>query len=129
MSLMRASWMFKCLKWTGNSAAVRILLRVPYCVIDHLITCCCDFRFEATRRIRDMETSLNDRVQKGEAPEVHGNVVHWHTPILAMTADVIQATHEHCLQAGMDGYVSKPFEESQLYGEVARFLQSNSSSD
>ncbi|KAF3795470.1 Histidine kinase 3 [Nymphaea thermarum] len=85
--------------------------------------------FEATRRIRDMETSLNDRVQKGEASEVHGNLVHWHTPILAMTADVIQATHEHCLQAGMDGYVSKPFEESQLYGEVARFLQSNSSSD
>ncbi|THU64363.1 hypothetical protein C4D60_Mb01t25700 [Musa balbisiana] len=29
--------------------------------------------------------------------ELYGNVVHWHIPILAITADVIQATHEECL--------------------------------
>jgi arabidopsis histidine kinase 2/3/4 (cytokinin receptor) len=39
-----------------------------------------------------------------------------------MTADVIQATHEECLQSEMDGYVSKPFEREQLYKEVARFF-------
>jgi len=46
----------------------------------------------------------------------------WHVPILAMTADVIQATHEECLRCGMDGYVSKPFEEEQLYKALAPFF-------
>lgn len=63
--------------------------------------------FEATRRIRDMES--NGRI-----------------PILAMTADVIQATYEECQRCGMDGYVSKPFEAEQLYLEVSRFLQPTS---
>lgn len=56
-----------------------------------------------------------------EAIENNSN---WHVPILAMTADVIQATHEVCSRCGMDGYVSKPFEAEQLYREVSRFLQS-----
>ncbi|XP_034922002.1 histidine kinase 3 [Populus alba] len=66
--------------------------------------------FEATRRIRDMESN-------------------WHIPILAMTADVIQATSEECQRCGMDGYVSKPFEAEQLYQEVSRFLQPTSSAN
>ena len=44
-------------------------------------------------------------------------------PILAMTADVIHATYEECLKCGMNGYVSKPFEEENLYKEVARFFK------
>ncbi|KAJ6414707.1 hypothetical protein OIU84_003670 [Salix udensis] len=64
--------------------------------------------FEATRIIRDMESN-------------------GHIPILAMTADVIQATYEECQRCGMDGYVSKPFEAEQLYQEVSRFLQPISS--
>ncbi|XP_038973757.1 probable histidine kinase 3 [Phoenix dactylifera] len=80
--------------------------------------------FEATKRIREMESDLNDRIKHGEVPlEASGNVLHWHTPILAMTADVIQATHDECLRCGMDGYVSKPFEGEQLYREAARFFK------
>lgn len=47
-----------------------------------------------------------------------------HTPILAMTADVIHATYEECLKCGMDGYVSKPFEEENLYQSVAKIFKS-----
>ena len=51
-------------------------------------------------------------IQMGEvSADNYGNKVHWHVPILAMTADVIQATFEKCMECGMDGYVSKPFEE------------------
>lgn len=71
--------------------------------------------FEATRTIREVESNVNNRVQ-------NGNVSKWHVPILAMTADVIQATHEQCINSGMDGYVSKPFEANQLYQEVSRFF-------
>ena len=71
-----------------------------------------------------MEKDFNDRTQWGEVTaEACENILNWHVPILAMTADVIQATHEACTEAGMDGYVSKPFEAEQLYREVSRFLQ------
>ncbi|MBA0718100.1 hypothetical protein Golax_005865 [Gossypium laxum] len=79
--------------------------------------------FEATRRIRDSEQNINDRIHFGElSVETYNNISNWHVPILAMTADVIQATHEACLRCGMDGYVSKPFEAEQLYREVSRFF-------
>lgn len=83
-------------------------------------------RFEATRRIRGMEEEMNN----GEALTVEeGKRSRWHLPVLAMTADVIQATHEKCLKCGMDGYVSKPFEAEQLYREVSRFFNSPSDTE
>lgn len=80
-------------------------------------------RFEATRRIRSVESKVNEKIASGEATiEMYGNVSYWHTPILAMTADVIQASNEECMKCGMDDYVSKPFEEGQLYSTVVRFF-------
>ncbi|KDP26817.1 hypothetical protein JCGZ_17975 [Jatropha curcas] len=78
--------------------------------------------FEATRKIRDKENNFNNSIQNGDASVgAYENLPNWHVPILAMTADVIQATHEECLKCGMDGYVSKPFEAELLYREVSRF--------
>ncbi|XP_077250375.1 histidine kinase 3 isoform X2 [Tasmannia lanceolata] len=80
--------------------------------------------FEATRRIRDTEHNVNGRLQLGELSiEAYRNIANWHIPILAMTADVIQATHVECSKCGMDGYVSKPFEGEQLYRELTRFFK------
>lgn len=74
-----------------------------------------------------MEQNVNSRIQRGEvSAEAFGNISTWHVPILAMTADVIHATHEECLRSEMDGYVSKPFEAEQLYREASRFFQSDS---
>lgn len=84
--------------------------------------------FEATRRIRDMEHNINNCIKHGElSVKAYDDVAHWHVPILTMTADVIQATHELCLKSGMDGYVSKPFEAEQLYSEVSRFFHTGES--
>ncbi|PHT43039.1 Histidine kinase 2 [Capsicum baccatum] len=81
--------------------------------------------FEATRQIRNLENKYNEKVDSGELlPSMSAKVAQWHTPILAMTADVIQATSEECIKCGMDDYVSKPFEEGQLYSAVARFFES-----
>ncbi|KAJ0973640.1 hypothetical protein J5N97_015605 [Dioscorea zingiberensis] len=83
--------------------------------------------FEATRKVRDMENNVNELIKTGVASvEQYGNVSHWHIPILAMTADVFQATHDECVRCGMDDYVSKPFEEEQLYSAVAHFFESDS---
>ncbi|CAA0811529.1 Histidine kinase 4 [Striga hermonthica] len=73
--------------------------------------------FEATRLIREMESKAKMHNNKSNQD--------WHMPILAMTADVIHATLDECLKYGMDGYVSKPFQEKSLYQAVAKFFDSN----
>ncbi|KAJ8439135.1 hypothetical protein Cgig2_027061 [Carnegiea gigantea] len=86
--------------------------------------------FEATRKIRERERSINNLILRGEiSGDDDYSKPDWHVPILAMTADVIQATQEECTRCGMDGYVSKPFEAVQLYREVSRFFHASSSQD
>ncbi|KAH7836918.1 hypothetical protein Vadar_007373 [Vaccinium darrowii] len=97
-----ASWISKCQKWMGNGF------------------------FDATQRIRNLEREVNESIESGEASsEMFSNVTHWHMPISAMTADLDQADKKECMKSGMDGYVSKPFEQEQLYSAMARFLVSN----
>ncbi|KAK6146668.1 hypothetical protein DH2020_020537 [Rehmannia glutinosa] len=80
--------------------------------------------FEATRLIREMESKANVQINGGFLNEGTTRKSEWHMPILAMTADVIHATLDECLKCGMDGYVSKPFQEKSLYQAVAKFFES-----
>ncbi|KAI4308487.1 hypothetical protein L6164_031560 [Bauhinia variegata] len=83
--------------------------------------------FEVTWRVRCLENVVNEKIASGKASaEMFGNVTYWHTPILAMTADTIQATSEECSKCGMDGYVAKPFEEEQLYTTMEQFFEPDS---
>jgi two-component system, sensor histidine kinase and response regulator len=45
-----------------------------------------------------------------------------HTPIIAMTAHAMTGDADKCLQAGMDGYVSKPIRTELLSAEIERVL-------
>lgn len=83
------------------------------------------YRFEATRLIREMEKKANEPMDNNNNDDDGtATVREWHLPILAMTADVIHATLDKCLKFGMDGYVSKPFEEENLYRAVSAFFES-----
>jgi signal transduction histidine kinase/CheY-like chemotaxis protein/HPt (histidine-containing phosphotransfer) domain-containing protein len=61
---------------------------------------------EATRRIRAAEASEG-------RPRV---------PILAMTANVMRDAVDACREAGMDGYVPKPFLRSEMIGALTQWL-------
>ena len=45
------------------------------------------------------------------------------TPIVALTADLTEATRERARRAGVDGFVAKPFSFSDLVATLARFLE------
>lgn len=67
---------------------------------------------EATRKIRKLES---------EGALVHLGIER--IPIVAMTAHAMKGDRERCLDAGMDGYVSKPIRVAGLAREIRRVLR------
>ncbi len=62
---------------------------------------------EATRQIRQWESE-------------HGR----RTPIIAVTAHALNGYEKQCYEAGMDGYLSKPFDANQMLRVLAEIIQS-----
>lgn len=60
--------------------------------------------YEATRKIRAFEEEQN------------------HIPIIAVTANVVESAKQDCLNAGMDDFLSKPYEDTELGKMLSRWL-------
>ena len=78
--------------------------------------------YAATRIFRERET------QKAKNQSGRPQVIH-RTPIIAMTAHAMQGDREQCLAAGMDDYLSKPFNQDRLFAVLKRWLSSESTAD
>jgi CheY-like chemotaxis protein len=67
---------------------------------------------EATRWIRERERETGK-----------------HTPIIAMTAHAMKGDRERCLEAGMDGYLSKPIRPRELEETIQAMVASHPSQE
>jgi two-component system sensor histidine kinase/response regulator len=70
--------------------------------------------FASARRIREME--------RGASTLPTGEEAHPRTPIVAVTAHALTTMHERCLEAGMDDFLVKPFDEQQLGQALRRWI-------
>jgi len=59
--------------------------------------------YEATKMIRQREATIGGKIRR--------------VPIIALTAHAMEGDREHCIEAGMDDYITKPFNASQIGGD------------
>ncbi len=81
----------------GTSRFDIILMDIQMPIMNGIVT---------TRKIREIEASTNT-----------------HTPIVAITANALQGDREECISAGMDDYLSKPFQIEVLIQKMKKLLQ------
>ena len=73
--------------------------------------------------LMDIQMPEMDGVETTAAIRNREKITGKHVPIIAMTANAMRGDKERYLEAGMDGYVSKPIHSRGLFAEIDRCLK------
>lgn len=92
----------------------------------HTVVCACNGReaVELARQqafdviLMDVQMPELDGFQAVQAIRRDEQALGRHVPVIAMTAHVMKGDRQRCLDAGMDGYVSKPVNPRELFAVV-----------
>jgi signal transduction histidine kinase/FixJ family two-component response regulator len=85
--------------------------------------------FAATKEIRRREAQvavLHSQLSSAQAPAANQHPAPVHVPIIALTANAVQGDKEQCLAAGMDDYITKPINPTELKEALDRWLSPRS---
>ncbi|MDX2455928.1 MAG: response regulator, partial [Gammaproteobacteria bacterium] len=76
--------------------------------------------YQATAALREREQALAAAMEGAAIP---------YTPVVALTANAMEGDREHCLEAGADDYLSKPFSPMDLGKLLEKWLPSTGTRD
>ncbi len=81
----------------------------------------------ATRIIRQMEKGISpiEPLDIELTDNLKKNLIGGHIPIIAMTAHAMAGDMDLCLEAGMDEYITKPFQAEQLQASLDTLILNN----
>ena len=111
---------------TNQKFAVRSLTKAGHSVEvanngQEAIDACAEKSFDAV--LMDIQMPVKDEyLATAEIRQLEFASGH-HAPIIAMTAHAMKGDKEKCLEAGMDGYVTKPIKSKVMLAEIARVLK------
>ena len=79
-----------------------------------------------TRMIRaiEQEKPIPPTIDQDLLDRLKANLAGGHIPIIAMTAHAMDSDRQRCLDAGMDAYLTKPFQPEQVLDTLANFCPS-----
>jgi CheY-like chemotaxis protein/HPt (histidine-containing phosphotransfer) domain-containing protein len=72
--------------------------------------------------LMDVQMPIMDGLNAVRKIRVHEAKHGGHVPVVAMTAHAMKGDRERCLEAGMDGYVTKPIRPQDLYDAIAKVV-------
>ncbi|MEM8665883.1 MAG: response regulator [Planctomycetota bacterium] len=71
--------------------------------------------------LMDVQMPVMDGLEATKEIRLKEVVSEKHVPIIAMTASAMKGDRERCLEAGMDGYISKPITKQDLSELIGRY--------
>jgi len=72
--------------------------------------------------LMDIQMPQMDGLTATKSLRLQETTTRFHLPIIAMTAHAMKGDREHCLEAGMDGYVSKPINTRELEVAISKVM-------